>query len=55
MNWKDWFERASRIAWQGVNIPETSHLHDEAPNSTEGMYQAFKARFLEETTRTSED
>jgi hypothetical protein len=58
MNWKEWFAKANKIAWQGVDVKPELHAAFEASNATcctEAMYQAFKARFLEETTTQSND
>lgn len=57
MNWREWFAGANNKAWQAVDVPEPLVEEFSAsgrPNSTECMYQAFKARLLEETTSTSE-
>jgi hypothetical protein len=56
MNWREWFAKARTISWQGMDIP-ANRLADfeavEPPNSTEAMYQAFKARLLDETNLVS--
>lgn len=51
-HWREWFALANRISWQGLEVPEDrveEFIAKDKVNSTEAMYQAFKARFLEET------
>jgi hypothetical protein len=52
IDWRSWFTRANQISWQGVDVPfdrQAEFLVSEAVSSTEAMYQAFKARFIEES------
>ena len=49
INWKEWFDKANKISWQGIDLPGGRMLPDNAPGSTEAQYQAFKARFIAET------
>jgi hypothetical protein len=49
---REWFAKTNAVCLQGVDIPD-AHMDafqsKEGPGDTEAMYQAFKARFLEET------
>lgn len=51
-HWREWFALANRVVWQAVAVPESrveAFIASDNIASTEAMYQAFKARFLEET------
>lgn len=52
-NWRDFFVRAQRMSWQAVELRPDQVMPTDRVNSTEAMYQAFKARLLEETGLTN--
>lgn len=50
MLWREYFAIANRHCLQSVDVPESQvERFKEHWSSTEAMYQAFKARLLEET------
>lgn len=49
MHWREYFAIANRYCLQSVDVPEKRlEAFKEHWSSTEAMYQAFKARFIEE-------
>lgn len=50
MPWRDYFAQAKRMNWQAYELPTGTEMPNDRVNSTEATYQAFKARFLEETS-----
>ena len=50
MPWREWFALPNRHCWQSIDVPEKQlDAFKEHWSSTEAMYQAFKARFMEDT------
>lgn len=49
MHWREYFTLANCISWQGADVPEERvEKFQTKVNCSEAMYQAFKARLMEE-------
>jgi len=56
MHWREWFAHANRLSWQAMELSQDRVKHfieADRPNCTETMYQAFKARLMDETNLTA--